>query len=640
MMKRKVLALILSCLLCLGLAPVGGAAVEELVDLRIDDVTAYSREEGIYTVERDGLYGLYLVDGTQLLPPEYKAVEAFSGGMAAVSLSGEWESVSTETDREVLVLRGGRFGYVDASGAVAIPMRYSRAFPFSEGRAFAVDASTGALVLLDETGAELASFPEAKVLETESIRFSEGKAIIPIRAPAEEPPVEETVGKPEEEQTEEEKPSEDLSETALTYLVIDEWGRELFRLTDACVDLTGGYHSGRVAVAAEGTWETDPSGLVRRFTSGVWGYRDEHGELAVECQYHSAAAFTEDGLAAVSIRDDQEAVLWGFLDPEGEAVVPLTYEAVQPYEGGMAALCRSGSWAYVDAYGRTLTGFLYEAVNPFGENGIALARRNGRMCALDRQGRVLFSVEAVSGKAFSGGVTVLRRGDGLYGVYDERGGELVAFSYENAFHWDGYLWLKRGNLWRVYETAEVIAARQATPAGVGVDVGAFTDVPADAWYAEAVTWATDHDVITGTGGGQFSPDKPCTVGEILTFLWRAANRPEPTIENPFTDVTPTHYYYQAALWAYENGLVEGDVFGASALCSRSTAITYLWRLDGAPLGSVPVFVDVPWDAPYIQAVAWAVRTGITSGSGGANFAPLEICSRSQIVTFLHRYFAG
>ena len=168
----------------------------------------------------------------------------------------------------------------------------------------------------------------------------------------------------------------------------------------------------------------------------------------------------------------------------------------------------------------------------------------------------------------------------------------------------------------------------------------FTDVGADAYYAGPVAWAVEAGITNGTTQTTFSPAQPCTHGQILTFLWRAAGRPEPSVENPFTDVTASHYYYQAALWAYENGLVEGDVFGASELCSRSMAVTYLWRLDGAPLGAVPVFVDIPWDAPYVQAVAWAVRTGVTSGSGGSNFAPLEICSRSQIVTFLHRYMAG
>ena len=630
-MKRKVLALVLSCLVCLGLALPAFAAVEELVDLRVDDVTAYSQEEGIYTVIQDGLYGFYRVDGGQLLAPEYAAVGEFSDGMAAVSLSGEWTWVQAADGERIQVLQGGRFGYVDANGALLVPMRYSRAFPYVNGRAFAVDAASGVLVLLDELGREIASFPEAEVLEGESVRFSEGLAVLPVRqAEEEETSEDEKVSEPVDADV----PAEPKADIPLTYLVIDESGREVCVLTDAYVDFMGGYHCGRVAVADKGEWTAD--GQTRRFTSDAWGYRDERGELAVKCQYASAEIFSNDGLAAVSIRNERGEVLWGFVNPEGETVVPTQYEAVQSYADGMGAVRQNGAWAYVNLDGRLVTGFIYEEAGDFRE-GMALALRNGKMCAVNQLGRTMFSVEAVSGKPFSGGITALRQADGLYGIYDAEGNELVPFSYENAYHWDGYLWLKRGNLWRVYETAEVITAQESAPEGEVVEVGAFTDVPPDAWYAEAVTWATDHDVIAGTGGGQFSPDKPCTVGEILTFLWRAVGRPEPETENPFTDVTANHYYYQAALWAYEQGLVEGDTFGAATLCTRGMAVTYLWKLDGAPLGALPYFVDVEWDAPYAQAVAWAVSEGITSGSGGVNFTPLEICSRGQIVTFLHRY---
>ena len=141
MMKRKLLALALAGLLCLGFAPPAHAAVEELVSLRVDEVVAYSSQENIYTVRRDGLYGFYRTDGSPLLEPNYAAVGPYSGGMAAVSLTGE-ETGSGKTAR----LQGGRFGYVDAGGVLTVAMQYRQAFPFSEGRAFAVDAS-GTLVL-------------------------------------------------------------------------------------------------------------------------------------------------------------------------------------------------------------------------------------------------------------------------------------------------------------------------------------------------------------------------------------------------------------------------------------------------------------------------------------------------------------
>ena len=234
-MRKKLLALALAGLLCLGFAPPAHAAVEELVSLRVDEVIAYSGEEEAYTVREDGLYGFYRTDGSVLLEPNYAAVGPFSDGMAAVSLSGDWVEGSGSTPPR---FRGGRFGYVDAGGVLTVAMQYRQAFPFSEDRAFAVDSS-GTLVLLDRTGRELASFPQAELWAGESVRLSEGLAVIPVKC-------------------EEETPAEE--ETARAYLVVDSGGRELFTLTDAWVDFMGGYHSGRIAAAETGAWAEDESG--------------------------------------------------------------------------------------------------------------------------------------------------------------------------------------------------------------------------------------------------------------------------------------------------------------------------------------------------------------------------------------------
>lgn len=603
-MKKKLLALIMAGLLCLGLTPPSFAAVEELTALRVDEVAAYSPEEEVYTVLEDGLYGYYRVDGTLLLEPNYAFAGEFHDGLAVVSLAGEWTRGRTAR------FQGGRFGYVDAEGTLAIPMQYARAFPFSEGRAFVVDAS-GTLVLLDKTGGELASFPDAVLEEEDSIRFSDGVAVIPLRG------------------------GEDQPETV--YLVVDGGGREVCTLTDAWVDYRSGFHDGRIAVAEEGEWETDETGRPLRFlpTPGTLGYRDSRGELAVPCQYEAAEAFS-GGKAAVCVKSENGREGWGLISTGGEEAVPAEYDGAAVYPDGFAALLREGRWAYVDPDGRQITGFDFERVEPF-QDGAALAYSDGSLQAVSEAGAVLFTADAAGGLGFSGGVAVLIQEDGLCGVSDMDGNLLVPFTYESAYHWGGFLWLKRGDIWRVYDTAEVIDARQAAPAGEGAEVGGFTDVPAGSWYAEAVTWATDHDVITGTGGGQFSPDKPCTTGEILTFLWRAVGRPEPAVENPFTDVSPSNYYYQAALWAYENGMVDGEAFGAAELCSRAVAVACLWRAAGRPAGDAAAFADVDPDADYAQAVAWAVAEGITAGSGDGLFSPDAVCSRGQIVTFLFRF---
>lgn len=618
-MRKKLLALALAMLLCLGFAPTARAAVEELVSLRVDEVVAYSSQEGVYTVRQDGRYGFYRADGSLLLEPDYAAVGCYSDGMAAVSLAGE------ETGGETPRFQGGRFGYVDADGVLTVAMQYRQAFPFSEGRAFAVDAS-GVLVLLERSGQELASFPQAELWEGESVQFSEGLAVIPVKAGGDEP-------------AEEKAEKDELAEFApRAYLVLDSGGREICTLTDAWVDFMGGYHGGRIAAAETGEWTQDEDGQFC-FTAapGSWGYRDERGEIAVDFQFDEVRPFA-DGLAAVCFREENGREAWGFVSSEGEMTVPAEYDGARSLEDGVGALMSEGRWAYVDQAGELLTGFNYEEAGSFRE-GIALVRRSGRMEAINERGRILFTVDASRGLPFSAGVTVLQEEEsGAWGVYDENGTLLVPFEYEEAFHWDGYLWLKRGELWRVYRTEDVINASLAAPEGVPAGVGAFLDVPEDSWYAAAVTWATDHDVITGTGGSQFSPDRSCTTGEIITFLWRAMGRPEPEEEkNPFIDVSATNYYYQAALWAYENGIVSGDVFGAAELCSRGMAVTYLWRLAGSPEGYLPVFADVSPDAVYAQAVSWAVFEDITGGSGGGAFSPDEICSRGQIVTFLYRF---
>lgn len=618
-MKRKLLALILALLLCQGLFVPASAVVEEIATVKVDDVAGYSQSDGIYTVLQDGLYGFYRAGGAELAAPAYAYAEDFQNGMAIVSPDGS-----------------GRYGYVDLDGRMAIPAQYRRAFPFAQDRAFAVRDWDGALVLLDRGGQELASFPEAELQPGDRIQFSEGLAVIPVRLRAEEE-------EPEEDAEEKEAP--------LVYRVVDLEGREVCTLTDAYVDFGNGYHDGRIAAAASGEWvETGRDGS-RRFQAdaGSWGYRDTAGELAVAYQYDEAAPFSE-GMAGVGLKGEKERMRYGFIDPNGGGIFPLEYDGFVSCVNGSGALLQNGKWAYVEPNGRMLTGFRFDGLSNFSEN-VARVQIGGRRSVVDASGAVLFTVEGAGVLPCSGGVVPAQNESGLWGLYDIRGNLLVDFEYDRAFHWDGFLWLKRGDLWRVYLTEDVLADRAAAAAAAAAAeeepaaepvaaVGAFSDVPPDSYYAQAVTWATDSDIVTGTGGGQFSPDRPCTTGEIVMCLWRAVGRPEPQIENPFEDVSPNHYYYQAALWAYENGLASGETFAAAEPCTRAMVVTYLWGMDGRPYAATDVFADVPVDAAYAQAVAWAVDTGITEGNDSGLFDPDSICSRGQIVTFLYRYMEG
>jgi len=183
----------------------------------------------------------------------------------------------------------------------------------------------------------------------------------------------------------------------------------------------------------------------------------------------------------------------------------------------------------------------------------------------------------------------------------------------------------------------VVEKAVGAASSIAPSTGAFTDVTADSYCYDAAQWAVKQGITAGKTATTFAPGETCTKGQILAFLWRANGQPEPAAANPFTDVTQSNYYYKAALWASEQRLVSGSVFGADAPCTRAMAVTYLWTLAGKPAPEKGAsFTDVAADAAYAKAVAWAVEKGITSGKTADTFAPDATCTRGQIATFLYR----
>lgn len=168
----------------------------------------------------------------------------------------------------------------------------------------------------------------------------------------------------------------------------------------------------------------------------------------------------------------------------------------------------------------------------------------------------------------------------------------------------------------------------------------FTDVASNAYYADAVAWAVEKGITMGTSDNIFSPDAPCTRGQVVTLLWRAAGSPVMDGNSPFADVTPDSYCYNAVQWAVAQGISSGtskDTFSPDASCTRAQAVTFLHRYEKTPEASgASAFTDVPGNAYYTNAVQWAVEKGITVGRDAATFNPNSICTRSQIVTFLYR----
>lgn len=170
--------------------------------------------------------------------------------------------------------------------------------------------------------------------------------------------------------------------------------------------------------------------------------------------------------------------------------------------------------------------------------------------------------------------------------------------------------------------------------------GHFSDVPADAYYLNAVTWAVENGVTSGTGNGRFSPNDLCTRAQIVTFLCRAAGSPAADASSQFSDVPAGSYFENAVQWAVSQGITMGTgggTFSPNQPCTRAQAVTFLYRANGSPnvTGGVR-FADVPENAYYASAVQWAAANGITNGVNAQMFSPDAPCTRAQIVTFLFR----
>ena len=169
----------------------------------------------------------------------------------------------------------------------------------------------------------------------------------------------------------------------------------------------------------------------------------------------------------------------------------------------------------------------------------------------------------------------------------------------------------------------------------------FTDVPAGSYYEDAVIWAVDKGITTGTSATTFNPNGICTRAQAVTFLWRAAGSPKPeTRTMPFTDVPAGSYYYDAVLWAVENDITKGTsdtTFSPNMTCTRAQIVAFLWRSEKSPAaGTANPFADVKSTAYYADAVLWAVKENITKGTTNTTFSPNADCTRAQIVTFLWR----
>ena len=187
---------------------------------------------------------------------------------------------------------------------------------------------------------------------------------------------------------------------------------------------------------------------------------------------------------------------------------------------------------------------------------------------------------------------------------------------------------------------KAIFEKNATPPPAP-PVNPFVDVPAGSFYYDAVLWAVEKGVTTGTSATTFEPDGSCTRAQAVTFLWRVAGCPAPkSAAMPFTDVKAGSFYYDAVLWAVENGITKGTsetTFEPEADCTRAQIVTLIWRAQKSPAaGTDNPFNDVKAGSFYETAVLWAVKAGVTKGTSAVTFEPEGICTRAQIVTLIWR----
>ena len=196
-----------------------------------------------------------------------------------------------------------------------------------------------------------------------------------------------------------------------------------------------------------------------------------------------------------------------------------------------------------------------------------------------------------------------------------------------------------GGDWLQLSAEDYVPGTDPAPAPSGDPApAAFTDVDPDAYYAEAVAWAVEKGVTNGTSNTTFSPDKECSDAEIITFLWRAADRPASSYRGS-EELEGAPYWDNALLWLYDMGCVKPDWFDPDEPCTRAAAMNYIWWALGRREAEGPcAFTDVPADGPDAVPVAWAVEKGVTKGTSDTAFSPGKVCTRGEIVTFLYRAY--
>lgn len=170
-----------------------------------------------------------------------------------------------------------------------------------------------------------------------------------------------------------------------------------------------------------------------------------------------------------------------------------------------------------------------------------------------------------------------------------------------------------------------------------VQIAGFTDVMSNDDFARAVPWAVENGIAEPSSKTTFSPNEPCTRGQVVTYIYRWQGSPKVSGKNPFKDVKPSDSFYNAALWAYQKGFLEGKTFNGNAPCTRGDALEILWKCSGSmSMIAIDNFTDVPRSSKYQQPVSWAYYGAIAKPTTKTTFEPESVCTKGQIVTFIYQ----
>ncbi len=485
----------------------------------------------------------------------------------------QYDNARSFSEGLAAVEKDGRWGFIDKEGNEVIPFIYDYALSFNEGLApVMLDHKMG---YIDKTGDVVIPF-ELFLADN----FKEGVASVLLREGG--------------------------------WKWIDKTGQIII---PAEYSLGYDFHEGLALVWSDHKYK--------------YGFIDKTGKEVIPCVYDQLFEIFEGFAAAAKYDQEEKCIKWGFIDKTGKETVPFKYEAASSFSEGLAMVQKDGKQGYINKKGEVVIPLIYKSALNF-SNGLAVVTNfDSETFYIDKEGRDAFPDKHCSeAYDFSEGFgrIVVEGSDGKKQMsYIDSDGNLLG---DSVFFKDADAFVE--GMARVMNGDGKWGFIKLNPGKSG-----FADVQDYAYYADAVKWAVDTDVTKGTSDAEFSPYAELTRAQAVTFLWRAMGSPSPTtVINPFKDVKLGSYYYDAVLWAMENGITNGlspTIFGVDGTVTRGQIITFLWRTEGKP--------DDEGGEWYESAEKWASSKNLLSGTSKA-YSTNGICSRADVVFYIWRALVG